>query len=166
MVLAPLTVREDREAVMDFTYPYFHDAAGAIFKRPGLRRWATLLKPFKWEVLVCLGTVVAGLTLLLYVMENERRKHIAKRQQRKEDDRVAEDSFWYIWGIFLKNGMYAGPNTSVGSVSLSVHYANSTIYAIIQPNLQGSVFTILYSSFVHAIRSEDLHSPMLVVTSN
>ncbi|XP_071080960.1 glutamate receptor ionotropic, delta-1-like [Haliotis cracherodii] len=119
MVLAPLTVREDRETVMDFTYPYFHDAAGAIFKRPGLRRWATLLKPFKWEVLVCLGTVVPGLTLLLYVMENERRKHIAKRQQRKEDDRVAEDSFWYIWGIFLKNGSHDQPMTISGRVLVS-----------------------------------------------
>ncbi|XP_046572371.1 glutamate receptor ionotropic, delta-1-like [Haliotis rubra] len=119
IVLAPLTVREDREEVMDFTYPYFYDAAGAIFKRPGLKRWSTLLRPFKWEVLLCLGIGVAGLTLLLHVMENEGRKFVAEYQQKNAENRVAEDTFWYIWGTFLKHGSHERPVTTSGRVLVS-----------------------------------------------
>ncbi|XP_067682646.1 glutamate receptor ionotropic, delta-1-like [Haliotis asinina] len=119
IVLAPLTVREDREEVMDFTYPYFYDAAGAIFKRPGLRRWSTLLRPFKWEVLLCLGIVGAGVTLLLHIMEKERRKFWAECQQRNTENRVTEGTIWYIWGTFLKYGSYEQPVTTSGRVLVS-----------------------------------------------
>ena len=55
LVVAPLTVTQQREHVMDFTYPYFNDADTFIYKKPGQEKnkWRRYLQPLKWQVTKC-----------------------------------------------------------------------------------------------------------------
>ena len=57
---APLALTSLREQVADFSYPFFYEYTTVVTKKPdpNLRKWRTLVDPFKWQVLLCIGKFV------------------------------------------------------------------------------------------------------------
>nr|KAG5700691.1 hypothetical protein BaRGS_029056 [Batillaria attramentaria] len=72
MVVAPLTVTQQRESAMDFTYPFFNDADTFIYRKPdpSKDKWKTYFRPLKWQVLVLIGVCLLVTSFLLGSIES------------------------------------------------------------------------------------------------
>ncbi|XP_046351217.1 glutamate receptor ionotropic, kainate 2-like isoform X1 [Haliotis rufescens] len=118
MAVAALTVTQEREKVMDFVYPYYYDAGGALYKLPDemSTKWLTLIKPFKWEVFLCLGIVFVSMTFFLCGMEflNIRKKKLSISMAE-----VLSSSMWHISGTFFKHGSHSLPKSQPGRILIS-----------------------------------------------
>ncbi|XP_067682378.1 glutamate receptor ionotropic, kainate 2-like isoform X4 [Haliotis asinina] len=106
MAVAPLTVTQEREKVMDFVYPYYYDTGAALYKLPDKmsKKWLTLIRPFKWEVFLCLGIVFISMTFLLSGMEyvNVRKKKLSMTAAE-----ILSSSIWHISGTFFRHAEVA-----------------------------------------------------------
>nr|KAG5710676.1 hypothetical protein BaRGS_035078 [Batillaria attramentaria] len=60
LTMAPLAMSKEREAVMDFTFPFYHDFSGVLLKRPdpNATKWRVYIDIFRWEVLLCLAVAM------------------------------------------------------------------------------------------------------------
>ncbi len=54
MTVAPPSIQEIREKVMDFTMPFFFNISVILMKKPDPRetQWKRLIKQLRWEVMV------------------------------------------------------------------------------------------------------------------
>ncbi|XP_046572367.1 glutamate receptor ionotropic, delta-1-like isoform X2 [Haliotis rubra] len=118
MAVAPLTVTQEREKVMDFVYPYYYDTGAALYKLPDKmsKKWLTLIRPFKWEVFLCLGMVFIGMTFLLSGMEFV---NIRKKKLPMTAADILGSSVWHISGTFFRHGSNSLPKSSPGRILIS-----------------------------------------------
>ena len=65
-MVAPISVQQQREEVMDFITPFYHDYTVVLMKQPdNERQWRILLEPFTLLVWLCGGLSVLVLTAIL-----------------------------------------------------------------------------------------------------
>ena len=71
MTVAPLSIQEIREKVMDFTMAFFFDISVILMKKPDARetQWKRLIKQLRWEVMVLAGCLVPVVSVILFSME-------------------------------------------------------------------------------------------------
>ena len=65
IVAAPISIQAERTRVCDFAYPFFWEFSTVVLKKPDPndRKWRTMIDPFKWNVLLCIGKL--NLTIFL-----------------------------------------------------------------------------------------------------
>jgi len=102
MTVAPLSIQEIREKVMDFTMAFFFDISVILMKKPDPRetQWKRLIEPLRWEVMVLAGCLVPVVSVILFSMERVNPFYKSKF------DRVSlHDTFWYAYGCVFMQGM-------------------------------------------------------------
>ncbi|XP_041354578.1 glutamate receptor ionotropic, delta-1-like [Gigantopelta aegis] len=113
LIVAPMLVSADKELVIDFTFPFFHDVSVGVFRMPDPEKskWLTLIKPFKWEVLACIGVSLVTSTILLTIIQMTQR--LEKPGKLGE---VFQSCLWYIYGALLSHGCSLDPATLSGRI--------------------------------------------------
>ncbi|ESO86865.1 hypothetical protein LOTGIDRAFT_166867 [Lottia gigantea] len=119
MVLAAVTVSNEREAVMDFTFPYYFGYSVVFFRKPDPNsdKWYTLLAPFSWQVLLCIFCSVLGVGVLLYYIECINPFYTALYPKRKKTS--IQRTLWYLYGALLSHGGHTMPESASGRMLLS-----------------------------------------------
>ncbi|XP_041354577.1 glutamate receptor ionotropic, kainate 2-like [Gigantopelta aegis] len=105
LVVGPLTVTKEREVVMDFIYPFYHDYGKGIYRMPDpvKSKWKTLLRPFKWQVIVALGGVFVCSALILFTTKKAVLHVKTSHKYKYSKDFILTDSVWYTFGTFIKH---------------------------------------------------------------
>jgi len=108
--VAPLSIQEIREKVMDFTMAIFFDISVIFMKKPDPRetQWKRLIKQLRWEVMVLAGYLVPVVSVILFSMERVNYFYKTKF------DRVSlHDTFWYAYGcVFMQDMIFKFRHTS------------------------------------------------------
>lgn len=102
MTVAPLSIQESREKVMDFTMAFFFDISVILMKKPDPRetQWKRLIEPLRWEVMVLAGCLVPIVSVILFSMERVNPFYKTKFA------RISlHDTFWYAYGCVFMQGM-------------------------------------------------------------
>ena len=100
IVLAALTVTQERQQVIDMTEPYYYDDSVVIFKKPeSPKKYLIFLKPFKTKVWVFLLVAVLLAPALLYVFSC---MVITPGKQRHLK---YHDYMWFVLGTCLCQGI-------------------------------------------------------------
>ena len=102
MTVAPISIQEIREKVMDFTMAFFFDISVILMKKPDPRetQWKRLIEPLRWEVMILAGCLVPVVSVILFSMERVNPFYKTKF------DRVSfHDTFWYAYGCVFMQGM-------------------------------------------------------------
>ncbi|XP_067682645.1 probable glutamate receptor [Haliotis asinina] len=117
MAIAPLTVTVEREAVVDFTFPYYYDKAVGIYKlpHPNRTKWLKLIRPFKGTVLLCLAislVVVAALLCMMEMVWSSLTSDITSPAGSSH----FQESLWYLYGAMLSHGGSQQPRSESGRI--------------------------------------------------
>lgn len=110
MVVAPVSIHPERALAADFSYPFYYDYTSVLVRKPDPNsvKWLTLVYPFKWEVLVCIGFALIGVTVLTYLVEKHgpyyRVLEHAQERDRTGGLSTIHDAFWYVYGALLCQG--------------------------------------------------------------
>ncbi|XP_053403039.1 uncharacterized protein LOC123556009 [Mercenaria mercenaria] len=125
MIAAPLSTSLERNKVMDFSYPFRYEYTSVIFKKTDVnaKKWRTLVDPFKWEVLVCIGFALPIMTVLAFLIEKynpyyETPDHSTERD-RNGGLHKWHSSIWYMYGALLCQGGVHLPNSTAGRTLVS-----------------------------------------------
>lgn len=110
MVMAPISIQPNRVKVVDFSYPFFYDYTSVLVKKPdpSKTKWRTLVDPFKWEVLLCIGIALALMTFLAFLIEKYNPYYqvpeYAEIRGQTGGLHTFHDAFWYMYGALLCQG--------------------------------------------------------------
>ncbi|KAK7103776.1 hypothetical protein V1264_018609 [Littorina saxatilis] len=147
VVVAPMSISIERTLVMDATYPFMTNYLAAIYKKPdpALDKWRTYLRPFRGEVLLCLGITLVLVTCLVHVIswispqkktvsaEAEKDKHEdthdknSKKKQQRFPGPSPDDGFWYLYGALLSQGGMILPRSSSGRMLVAAWWLFSIV---------------------------------------
>ena len=100
---AGFSVTSQREQVIDFAAPYFHEQSVVIMKRPaGDTKIFLYAYPFRWEVWICLGISIslAAVCLYLYTMYTPVYDHWEEWRRYKSQRSGIFERQWSIWTVF------------------------------------------------------------------
>ncbi|ESO85423.1 hypothetical protein LOTGIDRAFT_107877 [Lottia gigantea] len=132
LVAGPLTTIIAREKVMDFTFPFYHDFLSVLIKKPdpSLTKWRTMIDPFRWEVLLCIGISLVGASVILFLLEKwnpfyQREPYL----NRYAGTHIFQDAFWYMFGAMLTQGGEHLPDSQAGRTMISTWWLFSIIMA-------------------------------------
>ncbi|XP_033760011.1 uncharacterized protein LOC117342117 isoform X2 [Pecten maximus] len=107
LTVAPMSIQTNREAVMDFSYPYFYEPTVMILKKPdpSETKWRTLIDPFTTTVLICIGIALPTMSFVMWMLEylSPYYSHITDRASMRGLHHFS-DSFWYLYGALLTQG--------------------------------------------------------------
>ncbi|XP_060070631.1 glutamate receptor ionotropic, kainate 1-like [Ylistrum balloti] len=107
LTVAPMSIQTNREAVMDFSYPYYFEPTIMLLKKPdpSETKWRTLIDPFTTTVLICIGISLPTMSFVMCMLE------YLSPYYRGIPDRASmrglhhfSDSFWYLYGALLTQG--------------------------------------------------------------
>ncbi|XP_069103797.1 glutamate receptor ionotropic, kainate 2-like [Argopecten irradians] len=107
LTVAPMSIQTNREAVMDFSYPYFYEPTVMLLKKPDPsdKKWRTLIDPFTTTVLICIGISLPTVSFIMCMLE------YLSPYYRGLPDRASmrglhhySDAFWYLYGALLTQG--------------------------------------------------------------
>lgn len=109
IIVGSLSVTTEREAVVDFTLPYY-DFAGIqiLFQDPedndGLFSFMTV---FHWDVWLCLAAVLLTTSILLHVFD---RLSPFSGKDQLQNQRVfnMKESMWFVIGSLTQSGKISG----------------------------------------------------------
>ena len=101
MTMAPLTISYERERVMDFTYPFYHDFSGVLLKRPdpNSKKWRTYIDVFRWQVLSAIAGALALGSLVCITIETGERLIFGKSNLW-----ISVNRFWVLLGALFSQG--------------------------------------------------------------
>ncbi|RUS85248.1 hypothetical protein EGW08_007009 [Elysia chlorotica] len=119
MVVAPMGITEAREAVIDFTSPFFYDDSAVILKKPdpNASKWRTYIDIFRQEVLWCvLSALLGGFAIISLLVVAE--KFVYKSKQKVFANSYF-GSFLYLYGAMLAQGGRNLPKSAAGRIFLS-----------------------------------------------
>ena len=102
MTVAPISIQEIREKVMDFTMAFFFDISVILMKKPDPRetQWKRLIEPLRWEVMILAGCLVPVVSVILFSMER-----VNSFYKAKFDRFSLHDTFWNAYGCVFMQGM-------------------------------------------------------------
>ncbi|XP_021355128.1 glutamate receptor ionotropic, delta-1-like [Mizuhopecten yessoensis] len=107
LIVAPISIQTNREAVMDFSYPYYFEPTKMILKKPdpSETKWRTLIDPFTTTVLICIGISLPTMSFVLCMLEylSPYYREIPDRSSMRGLHHFS-DSFWYLYGALLTQG--------------------------------------------------------------
>ncbi|XP_052065508.1 glutamate receptor ionotropic, kainate glr-3-like [Mytilus californianus] len=122
-VAAPLTVQAQREMVIDFTHPYYHETAVILMKTPDQNdsHWTRLLDPLSPIVFLCIGLSLSITSFLIFIFEKYNPFYRCEREQRLNKRGLHHfcDSFLYMYGALLSQGSGHVAASSTGRTFLS-----------------------------------------------
>ncbi|GFO49258.1 glutamate receptor [Plakobranchus ocellatus] len=119
MIVAPMGITEAREAVIDFTSPFFYDDSAVIFKKPDPNetKWRTYIDIFTKEVLVSVTiALMAGFIIISLLVRAEMYVY---RREHKVFANSYFGPFLYLYGAMLAQGGRNLPKSMAGRVFLS-----------------------------------------------
>ncbi|XP_067681067.1 glutamate receptor ionotropic, kainate 1-like [Haliotis asinina] len=131
MIIAPLTISDVRETVMDFTQPYFYVHSMIILAKqdPNENQWLTLVAPFRYEVHICILFSLIFSTVFLFVVEEVHPVN-AWLDRRLSELRIRYgDILWYHFGALMANGGAYLPKTQSGRSVLACWWLLTVILA-------------------------------------
>ncbi len=106
LVVAPIAILDVREAVMDFTVPYFYIQSGIILKKQDLNtnKWKTLVAPFRLEVHICIFFSLLFSTIFLFAVEEVNPTNSWTDNRLVDRRRRYGNILWYHFGALMANG--------------------------------------------------------------
>ncbi|KAK7104405.1 hypothetical protein V1264_019127 [Littorina saxatilis] len=153
LVVAPLTVTQQREQAMDFTYPFFNDADTVIYKKPDPKKdkWRTYLQPLKWQVLLLICVSLLATSLLLGFLESWSPFYPGNRLSEHRGHHTSYfRSFRLLYGALLAQADDDLPRSHSGRVLVSCWWIFSIVVAA------------TYSGNLIAFLTVDKSSPLFV----
>ncbi|KAK7468196.1 hypothetical protein BaRGS_00036557 [Batillaria attramentaria] len=131
VVIGPVSFSTNRVLVMDATVPFATNRLAAIFRMPDplLSKWKTYLRPFRGEVLLCLGITLLGITCLVHVMAwiNPANRSQQNKKQKSFPGPSPDDGFWYLYGALLSQGGIRLPQSSSARMLISAWWLFSIV---------------------------------------
>ncbi|XP_067682755.1 glutamate receptor ionotropic, kainate 1-like [Haliotis asinina] len=130
MIVAPLTMTQDRATVVDFTVPYFYDHSALILGKqdPNSHCNLTLLYLFRSEVLICILVSLIFSTVFLFAIEEAPVRSWTDHTQPDIMSRYG-CIFWYHFGALVANGGVYSPSTVSGRTVLACWWLFAVILA-------------------------------------
>ncbi|OWF52486.1 Glutamate receptor ionotropic, kainate 2 [Mizuhopecten yessoensis] len=113
LVAAPLSITMQRERVMDFIHPFFHDHSEVLIQKPDPQetKWRTLIDPYSDTVIISIGLSLPLASLVLVALENISPVYSGdEREPNGSDLNSFLGSFWYLFGALLTQGGKYTPN--------------------------------------------------------
>ncbi|XP_067129511.1 LOW QUALITY PROTEIN: glutamate receptor ionotropic, kainate 2-like [Centruroides vittatus] len=112
MVVADLTVTQDRQTAVDFTGPYMTLGIGILFKKPSKKddNLFSFLSPFSVQVWFYMATAILGVTIVMYVMgrftpyEWENPHPCDQNPEELENQFTLQETAWLVVGGLLQQG--------------------------------------------------------------
>ncbi|XP_033741782.1 glutamate receptor ionotropic, kainate 3-like [Pecten maximus] len=107
LVAGPLSITIQREHVMDFIHPFFHDHSVVLIQKPDPQetKWRTLIDPYSDTVIISIGLSLPLASLVLVVLENISPVYSREDRAANESDLNSFlGSFWYLFGALLTQG--------------------------------------------------------------
>ncbi|XP_060069605.1 uncharacterized protein LOC132549672 [Ylistrum balloti] len=107
LVAAPLSITIQREHVMDFIHPFFHDHSVVLIQKPDPQetKWRTLIDPYSDTVIISIGLSLPLASLVLVALENFSPVYNNEDRLPNESDLNSFlGSFWYLFGALLTQG--------------------------------------------------------------
>ncbi|XP_041350850.1 glutamate receptor ionotropic, delta-1-like [Gigantopelta aegis] len=132
LTAAPLAIEPKREEVMDFIFPFFYEYTTVLIKKPdpNKRKWRTLIDPFKWQVLLCIGVSLVFTTFFFFLLERWNPYYSDKKYGgRTRSGRIFSDAFWYMYGALLTQGGEHLPYSQTGRTVVSMWWLFSIVMA-------------------------------------
>ncbi|ESO96449.1 hypothetical protein LOTGIDRAFT_115645 [Lottia gigantea] len=129
LVVAAVTITDQRETAIDFSFPYFFDYTGVYLKKPdpGIDKWYTLLAPFKWQVLLCILCALLFATFFLFTIETTNPYYDIKNNQSTRF--TLDGALWYLLGALLAHGGVHIPSTMASRMIIGFWWIFSIIMA-------------------------------------
>lgn len=102
-MIGAISIQKEREDVMDFTYPFFHDSSAMILKRSLsiYDVWAKIFRPFHWTTLLLLVASIVVIGRVLSIVENYHPKY--GKPQKNYFGRW-DMCIWYLLAALLREG--------------------------------------------------------------
>ncbi|XP_076442949.1 uncharacterized protein LOC143281595 [Babylonia areolata] len=129
MVMAPVSVQADREAAMDFTYPFYIDYTTVLLKLPDPAdsKWKRLIQPFQPKVHMFIWISLLSVTVVTFLLE------LVNPFYRTNTKAMLHlgDMFWYMFGALLTQGGARLPDSQTGRTMVSAFWLFSIVMAAI-----------------------------------
>lgn len=110
--MAPLSINSERDAVIDFSFPYMTRHVSVIMKKPqASSSFFEFLKPLHPIIWLCTSGAVVFVSLVLYLIER-----VASTKQHSIS---VLQSFWLLVGLLLKGNTNVFPSTVSGKILVS-----------------------------------------------
>ncbi|XP_071079937.1 uncharacterized protein [Haliotis cracherodii] len=131
MVIAPITISDVRETVMDFTQAYFYVHSMIILAKqdPEGNQWLTLVAPFRYEVHICILFSLIFSSVFLFVVEEVHPVNVWLDRRLSELRIRFGDILWYHFGALMANGGAYLPRTQSGRSVLACWWLLTVILA-------------------------------------
>ncbi|KAK7502748.1 hypothetical protein BaRGS_00005998 [Batillaria attramentaria] len=126
LTMAPLAMSKEREAVMDFTFPFYHDFSGVLLKRPdpNATKWRVYIDIFRWEVLLCLAVAMLCGSVIGVCIDVGEGMIVGKCSVWLSLNRC-----WVLLGALLAQGCRRLPKRGSGRMFLSAWWLFSIVMA-------------------------------------
>ncbi|XP_067680518.1 glutamate receptor 2-like isoform X1 [Haliotis asinina] len=171
MVVAPLTIHEDREKVMDFLLPPFHtENVDILYKFEDVSESDIMVtvKPFKYMVLVCLAVAAVVVFIMIFFIEqfSMYMAHESKKADKRPKSPISQQSsrlmssicsalcfgddpvehlqlvFWRIFGSVFKQGDPWTAETTPGRILMTSWWLLTVVLAAGYSAYLVAIFTV------------------------
>lgn len=109
---APLSINSERDAVIDFSFPYMTRHVSVVMRKPQARTsFFEFFKPLHPIIWLCTSGAVVFVSLVLYFIE--------RAASTKQSSISVSQSFWLLIGLLLKGNTNVFPSTVSGKILVS-----------------------------------------------
>ncbi|XP_023222589.1 glutamate receptor ionotropic, kainate 2-like isoform X1 [Centruroides sculpturatus] len=128
MVVADLSVTQDRQSAVDFTAPYMNLGVGILFKKPSKKadNFFSFLSPFSVQVWFYMATAILGVTIVMYVMgrftpyEWENPHPCDQNPEELDNQFTLQETAWLVVGCVMQGGGDIDPKAT--STRMAIGY--------------------------------------------
>uniref|UniRef100_A0ABM0H1R8 Glutamate [NMDA] receptor subunit 1 n=1 Tax=Saccoglossus kowalevskii TaxID=10224 RepID=A0ABM0H1R8_SACKO len=126
MIVAPLTINNERAQYIDFSVPFKYQGLTILVKKKDHgSSFASFFQPFESALWLLIGLAVHIVALILYVLDRFSPFGRFKSGQTgdEQDALTLSSAMWFSWGVLLNSGMGEGTPRSLSARVLGMVWA-------------------------------------------
>ncbi|XP_070556679.1 glutamate receptor ionotropic, NMDA 1-like isoform X2 [Ptychodera flava] len=146
MIVAPLTINNERAQYIDFSVPFKYQGLTILVKKKDHgSSFASFFQPFEMELWLLIGLAVHIVALILYVLDRFSPFGRFKTSQSNEDQDALtlSSAMWFSWGVLLNSGMGEGTPRSLSARVLGMVWAGFAMIMVASYTANLAAFLVL-----------------------
>uniref|UniRef100_T1J761 Glutamate [NMDA] receptor subunit 1 n=1 Tax=Strigamia maritima TaxID=126957 RepID=T1J761_STRMM len=147
MIVAPLTINQERSFVVDFSKPFKYQGITILErKQPKTSTLVSFLQPFQDTLWILVMVAVHVVALVLYLLDRFSpfgRFKLANSDATEEDALNLSSAIWFAWGVLLNSGIGEGTPRSFSARVLGMVWAGFAMIIVASYTANLAAFLVL-----------------------
>ncbi|XP_077987333.1 glutamate receptor ionotropic, NMDA 1-like [Glandiceps talaboti] len=146
MIVAPLTINNERAQYIDFSVPFKYQGLTILVKKKDHgSSFASFFQPFETALWLLIGLAVHIVALILYVLDRFSPFGRFKSSQSSDDQDALtlSSAMWFSWGVLLNSGMGEGTPRSLSARVLGMVWAGFAMIMVASYTANLAAFLVL-----------------------